>query len=262
MKKLLTVAAAGVTVLAVGACSGGGSTAIGTSSTTAAPRPGDVVQASSFTPRLQSAMKGARTMHVVMTTDAGGSSAMTAEGDVSKVGGIAEHLTMKLGAMSMELVLKNQAMYLKSETLPLAGKWLVVKEGGTDPLSRQLAPLFKKLGSMQPDQQVASYAVGDQKVVGQETVDGVATTHYTSSPSAAQISRGISENAELGGLVSGTDLSDITVDMWVDGGGLPHKVVAAMKLKGKPVTMTVRVSKVGEPVTITAPPAAQTTTAP
>src|SRR6478672_7049776 len=223
MKKLLTVLA-GSALFAVAGCSGGGgSTATGASSTTAAPKPGDVVQASSFTPRLQSAMKGAKTMHLKMT-------------------------------------LKSPAIYLKSAALPVGGKWVVAKEGGTDMLSKQLAPLFEQIKQMQPEQQVSNYAVADQKVVGQETVDGVATTHYTSSPTAAQIKKALAP--ALAAQLSDADLKDLKVDMWVDAQNRPHKVVSTMTAKGQKVSTTVLLSRFGEPVTITAPPAAQTTTAP
>jgi len=260
MKKLLTVLA-GSALFAVAGCSGGGSsTATGASSTTAAPKPGDVVQASSFTPRLQSAMKGAKAMHLKMTVTTGGTEGLTGEGDVSAENGVAEHLTMKVGSMPMELILKSPAIYLKSAALPVGGKWVVAKEGGTDMLSKQLAPLFEQIKQMQPEQQVSNYAVADQKVVGQETVDGVATTHYTSSPTAAQIKKALAP--ALAAQLSDADLKDLKVDMWVDAQNRPHKVVSTMTAKGQAVSTTVLLSKFGEPVTITAPPAAQTTTAP
>ncbi|MGN6635246.1 MAG: LppX_LprAFG lipoprotein [Oryzihumus sp.] len=259
MKKLLTVLA-GSALLAVAGCSGGGSTASGTSSTTAAPKPGDVGQASSFTPRLQSAMKGAKTMHLKMTVATAGTQGLTGEGDVSALNGVAEHLTMKVGSMPMELILKSPAIYLKSAALPVGDKWVVAKEGGTDMLSRQLAPLFEQIKQMQPEQQVSNYAVADQKVVGQETVDGVATTHYTSSPTAAQIKKALAP--ALAAQLSDADLKDLKVDMWVDAQNRPHKVVSTMTAKGQKVSTTVLLSRFGEPVTITAPPAAQTTTAP
>ncbi|HEX8970703.1 LppX_LprAFG lipoprotein [Oryzihumus sp.] len=259
MKKLLTVLA-GSALLAVAGCSGGGSTASGTPSTTAAPKPGDVVQASSFTPRLQSAMKGAKTMHLKMTVTTAGAQGLTGEGDVSAENGVAEHLTMKVGSMPMELILKSPAIYLKSAALPVGNKWIMAKEGGTDMLSKQLAPLFEQIKQMQPEQQVSNYAVADQKVVGQETVDGVATTHYTSSPTAAQIKKALAP--ALAAQLSDTDLKDLKVDLWVDAQNRPHKVVSSMTVKGQAVSTTVLLSKFGEPVTITTPPAAQTTTAP
>ncbi|HET7661630.1 MAG TPA: LppX_LprAFG lipoprotein [Oryzihumus sp.] len=260
MKKLLTVLA-GSALLAVAGCSGG-STASGTSSTTAAPKPGEVVQASAFTPRLQSAMKSVKTVHMTMSVNAGGTTGLTGEGDVTNEGGVAEHLKMNVASQSMELILKSSAFYLKSALLPVGDKWIVAREGGTDAFSKQLAPLFEQIKQMQPQQQVANYAVADQKVVGQDTVDGVSTTHYTSSPSAAQITKALSLNPQLASSITSADLKDIKVDLWIDARGLPHKMVNTMTLKGKPVTTTVLLSRFGEPVTITAPPAAQTTTAP
>ena len=256
MKKLLTVLA-GAAVLATGAC---GSSDTKGSTPAAAPKAGTVVQAASFTPRLQAAMKGAKTMHLTMQVTTGNAAGISGEGDVSMVSGVAEHLTMKAGQLPMEIVFKDQAIYLKSSALPVGGKWIMAREGGTDALSKQMAPLFAQIKQMRPDQQVTNYAVADQKVVGQEAVDGVATTHYTSSPSAAAITKSLSPS--LAAALSGSDLTDIKVDLWVDAQDHPRKVVSSMKLKGQPVVTTLMLSKFGEPVTITAPPAAQTTTAP
>lgn len=258
MKKLLTVLA-GAAVLATGAC--GTSDSKGTAAQSAAPpKAGTVVQAASFTPRLQAAMKNARTMHLTMNVTTGSVPGVSGEGDVSMVDGVSEHLTMKAGQMPMEIVFKDQAIYLKSSAMPVGGKWIVAREGGTDALSKQMAPMFAQIKQMRPDQQVTNYAVADQKVVGQETVDGVATTHYTSSPSAAAITKSLSPS--LAATLSGKDLTDIKVDLWVDAQDHPRKVVSSMKLKGQPIETTLELSKFGEPVTITAPPAAQTTTAP
>lgn len=268
MNKLLTVLA-GAAVLAVGACSGGdgkgaaappAATPSAATSTTAAPRPGSVVQAASFTPRLQAAMKGAGTMHLSIQVDTAGTPGVSGEGDVSIVDGVEEHLTLKAGSMPMEIIFKGQAIYLRSSALPVGNKWIVAREGGTDALSKQMAPLFAQIKQMRPDEQVSNYAVADQKVVGQETVDGVATTHFTSSPSAAAITKSLSPS--LAGSLSAGDLTDITVDLWVDAQNRPHKVVSSMKLKGQKVATTLLMSRFGEPVSITAPPASQTTTAP
>jgi len=248
--------------LALSACSGGSTPAskasapAASSTTTSAPTPGTLVEGSSFGPRVRAAVLAARTAHIAMTV-----TGMKAEGDVAtEAGAVREHLTMTLAGTPMEMILRDDAIYMRSPAFSVGDKWIAARSGGTDLMSRQLQPVFTQIKGLDPAKQVSSYVVGSQKVVGQESLDGVATTHYTAHPTEAEMRRTLAP--AMAGQMASVRLTDISVDTWVDARDLPHKIVTSMKVNGKDVTTTVLMSRFGEPVSIEAPPSSQTTTAP
>jgi len=186
---------------------------------------------------------------------------MKAEGDVAtEAGAVREHLTMTLAGTPMEMILRDDAIYMRSPAFSVGDKWIAARSGGTDLMSRQLQPVFTQIKGLDPAKQVSSYVVGSQKVVGQEPLDGVATTHYTAHPTEAEMRRTLAP--AMAGQMASVRLTDISVDTWVDARDLPHKIVSSLKVNGKDVTTTVLMSRFGEPVSIEAPPSSQTTSAP
>ncbi|MGR3871926.1 DUF1396 domain-containing protein [Streptomyces graminifolii] len=107
----------------------------------------------------------------------------------------------------------------------------------------------------------------DVKKVGTETVDGVRTTHYAGKVTLADVKaaarsedkatgerhrRSVEQYEKMG-------VDAITMDMWVDG----EKHAKRFRMRGEgdkgPLDMTVTFLDLNQPVTVTAPPAKDTT---
>ncbi|MHC5902763.1 LppX_LprAFG lipoprotein [Streptomyces sp. S6] len=99
----------------------------------------------------------------------------------------------------------------------------------------------------------------DVRVVGTETVDGVTTTHYKGTVhSRGLISEGFDQFMQL-------EISDpLTMDLWIDGDDLPRQFRVRAEHNEAyagtgPLDLTVTFLDIDRPVTITAPPAGETT---
>ncbi|GAA5024404.1 hypothetical protein [Kitasatospora paranensis] len=101
----------------------------------------------------------------------------------------------------------------------------------------------------------------DIKRAGQETVDGVQTTHYSGTVDFARLAAGqdpslkslLAQSTKLG-------LTTMNVDLWVNGQGLPVRVhESTPSTAATQFDVTVDYSDYGTtPVTVTAPPASDT----
>ncbi|WP_283138716.1 DUF1396 domain-containing protein [Rhizohabitans arisaemae] len=93
----------------------------------------------------------------------------------------------------------------------------------------------------------------DAKVVGEETVGGVATRHYSGTfPVDEALKLVAPERREATGLKG---LENVTFDMYVDGEGLPRKLVLKGAHADAKLDLTLLFSGFNEPVEIAAPPA-------
>ncbi len=108
---------------------------------------------------------------------------------------------------------------------------------------------------------------GEVTVVGTETLDGVATTHYHAEVDLAKVLADHADELSPGGKA---DLSEqlaqlgsgaptvIPVDVWVGDDGLPRQYRMSMTADDiGTLTTTITFSGFGEPVTVVAPPADQ-----
>jgi hypothetical protein len=101
-------------------------------------------------------------------------------------------------------------------------------------------------------------ASGDVQELGQETIDGVSTTHYKATVDLAQASKlkGLSESA----VKRLTDLgapAKLPFDVWIGDDGLLRQVKTAYSLASGELAMTMKLSDYGTDVSVTAPPADQ-----
>ncbi|MEU8781209.1 hypothetical protein [Streptomyces sp. NPDC048637] len=106
----------------------------------------------------------------------------------------------------------------------------------------------------------------DVKKVGEETVDGVRTTHYAgvvdvaelqkkraakSSPDAERRTKVVEQYQQLG-------VSELRLDLWVGPGDRTVKLRERARAAQGPLDVTIRFFDVNKPVTVQAPPASDT----
>ncbi|HEX5120724.1 MAG TPA: hypothetical protein VFW65_36545 [Pseudonocardiaceae bacterium] len=112
-------------------------------------------------------------------------------------------------------------------------------------------------------------AGGTVTKVGQDTIDGVPTTHYTVELNLDRAAQGQSEGTQRSIHVLEQQLGSHTLpaQVWIDNQGLVRRIMLHENLKGTAdsarsgnvtVDVTATLSDFGAPVTITAPPADQT----
>ena len=103
-------------------------------------------------------------------------------------------------------------------------------------------------------------ATGSVQQVGTETVDGVATTHYTATidlQKAAAL-QGQKLQSFVDHLAAAGAPTQIPLDVWIGSDdGLVHKLTVDEHLKDATVDLTLDISDYGTPVSVTAPPSDQ-----
>nr|MDT0660946.1 hypothetical protein [Micromonospora sp. DSM 115978] len=116
-----------------------------------------------------------------------------------------------------------------------------------------------QLDEVDPVRQVKTLlAMDGTTVVGEETVNGVRTVHYTNtSPLATYLGQLDAEAraaAEKG--LAEQDITEVTIDLWVDEQYQPRRATVLM---GTVSDLTIDYTDYGKPVTVEAPAAAETT---
>lgn len=259
-------AAATATLLALGglsACGGSDdSTATdpaesaSSESTAAEPSetPGSTIDTTEFVDQLMAAAADATTAHLSMTMD-GGPAAMTMEGDVDYSSDPPEmSMTMSSPSAGGEIAIRlvDGVMYMQMEQLT-RGKWIKMDMTGKDsPLGQGLMDQMNPGASLDQMQD----SIQDVTFVGDEEVDGESMQHYSMKVRSKAFLALQDELQTSGGSAIP---SVITYDVWVDDQGLMRQTKLAMGSAG---SMTVQMSKWGEPVDITAPPESDILTMP
>ncbi len=163
-------------------------------------------------------------------------------------------ITMPVLPEPMEMVMVDQNIYMKMSML------------GNKYIKMSLADLAKTSGQdltqlMDPSKQLERQMSAITKVVyvGDEDVSGVKTRHYTATmdgEAAVKLSgQSLPSSATLG--------KAIPMNLWLDEQNRPKKMAMDMTIGDKDsMKMVGTMSKYGEPVTVTAPPASEVTTMP
>ncbi|HEX9339033.1 MAG TPA: hypothetical protein VF892_24240, partial [Pseudonocardiaceae bacterium] len=138
---------------------------------------------------------------------------------------------------------------------------------GTDPASKSLGSTAGLADQTDPTQLINKIAqAGTITNVTHDSVDGVATTHYSITVDVQKMiaTMGGSNNAAEKQAMSQLGLKSMPFDIWVNSDNLPVKIttdlaVGSMAGAGAPsqVDVTVNYSHWGESVAIQAPPADQ-----
>lgn len=154
----------------------------------------------------------------------------------------------------------DNVFYVKAPQMLNGGSWLKVD---LDKVQRGDGPnLDAVLGQVQkvnPAEQAKMFTASkDVREVGEETIDGVKTTHYAGSVSLQEALKqfdGASREKLRRVYPQSTD-DKISFDLWIDSARLPRKLVSKVQgANGETALVTVIYRDYGKPVTVTAPPA-------
>lgn len=223
------------------------SSAAAPSSTDSVFTVGQQVTANRLNAMSDAAIKHAGTVHVKMAM----AGSMTADADMKFVGHTPE-VTMKMSAMGEDLsmILTGGSLYLKAPTF--GTKYIKIDPNGTDALSKQMGAAIKQMSSFN-----GLGNVGDSvkwTVTSVDAQGATLTTKLTEADLRAAAAAGGASDLPSGSLPGSFDIT-----MAYDAQDRPAKAVVAMGGKDY-VTMTM--SQWGQPVSITAPPSSDVTTAP
>ena len=185
--------------------------------------------------------------HMTMTMS--GAMSVTAEGDVSYAkSGPEMRMTMsmaQMGAGEMDMRVVDGIVYMTIPSLTPPGKFLKIDpKDRSNPMSRSFGSLSEQ---MDPLNSVRAMRSGVRKVtyVGAESVDGVDADHYRVVVDSAAMFRAMKQQT-----VPGMP-KNLIYDMWLD----DHDLLRRMQFEVAGQSVDMSMSKWGEPVSVTAPPA-------
>ncbi|WP_037912324.1 hypothetical protein [Actinacidiphila yeochonensis] len=282
IRRTASVAAAAstaVALLALAACGGSGHGS-GSPAKASGAKPKAVVPARNAADVLSLVEKrtgSARTAHVESTIVLAASGSQKVTGDVDWTDGVRQNVTVAVtgGSMADYATLLNNGAPMRMRFLPDAyhlnagaaapvfgGKhWIKYTYADLDASVGESSGLAPALESFGPTPAVnAALAAKDVRAVGQETVRGVAATHYRGTVDATDLAttaahltaaqtRSVRESLTAAGA------SAEVIDLWISADRLPVKVVTAFDVKTARTTATTYYSAFGEQVTVEAPAA-------
>jgi hypothetical protein len=161
---------------------------------------------------------------------------------------------------SVDEIVSAKAVYIKESSSQSGRPWVEVpfsELGGS--LGSSISTLLQDAQNANPAQQTEVLTASKNvHVVGTQTVNGVETTHYSGTVSAATALSKLPANVRKGlapllKLITG----DIRFDVWIDAQHVTRKLIERENVEGEPATVTLNVTAVNQPVQITPPPASE-----
>jgi hypothetical protein len=184
----------------------------------------------------------------------------------------ADFSTFDVGGQSlpggMHEILTTRSIYLKMALLAqeLHKPWVKISfsqlQQGTGINLSQLTQQVQSNNPLVQTQMLA--AAKDVRAVGTQTIDGVRTTHYTGSyPVSAGLAKlpASVRAVEQKGLRT-LGIKTVRFNLWIDGQHQTRKIVATETGSAERVTVTMQVTGINQPVSVTLPPASQVATIP
>ncbi|MFT4081862.1 MAG: LppX_LprAFG lipoprotein [Nocardioides sp.] len=220
---------------------------------------GDSIDTDQMTDILKQATTSMSTAHMTMSMDmsaAGQSVSMSMEGDM-QMKPLAEDISVDMGSLgSMQIKLVDGVMYIKSDMLSsVTGSgdtWAKITQDQMSSLGMDTSSITDPLASIEK----ISGAIDNATYQGTESVDGSEASHYQLTVSTDDVMSALGSGTDTSGL----DLPDsMTEDLWINGDGQLTKAEVDMGSLG---TVEVSMTKLGEPVSIEAPPASEVTAYP
>jgi len=269
--ELIAVAAAGTCLLA--ACSSSGSVSSTSSSSSATASASTVgaasavvgsssaapISAAALASKWHSGAASLRSAYVIVTTTAAGQT-VTAQGSVRFASGkvTGEDMTARLGAETIGVRLAGNSIYIKlppDAGLPAGKPWVNLSAAGSDPtLSQLVASVQSSIANASVDGYTAfAHAATNIKDLGPATVNGVPSTKYSFVVDVSKLP----STEFTTKILTQAGVSQVPVDLWLDGQGRTVQVTESSTVAGKPTSTKVVYDKFNEPVSIAAPPANQ-----
>lgn len=210
----------------------------------------------------------ASSAHMRITAVAAGQS-ITGEGDLT-FGSSDPAMTMDIatqeGAVSMVFV--DGVLYVKvPQEIEPDKPWLKLDPKSDNPIAKSLGGLNDQLGrNADPRAALREFEKsGEITATEKETLEGTETTHYTITVDVRKLADNQSDPTAKKALRAASDagMTEFPVDMWVNEEDLPVRLIVATPTpNGQGGTTSTKVqvdySDWGKPVTVEAPPAAQT----
>ncbi len=212
--------------------------------------------------RLQRAMNTIRSVHTQLHLSSGGIEVRATGSERLDNGKAAafdltEHIS---GTGVLRIVEIGNALYVKlpAGLDPTNKPWVRIDPNTTDP---NLAALARALSAVQDSAALHQYTVLAQAAagisdLGKDTVDGVATEHYSFDVLVDRLPSDIPGASAL----RAAGVHRIPVQMWLDGKGRMVRTLESTDVGGLQSSTTITLSRFDEPVTITAPPPGQVAT--
>ena len=259
---------AALAALAVAGCSGHGGSS-------AAPRPGTVSggdgAAIALVADAMDQAGKADTVKITGTMVASGQNAMTADLSAQEEYRPELEMSMSIGAGGQNIsdVLVGSTIYLQYpglSTMTQGKPWAKIdltKAGGA---VGSLSTIPNQAKNYDPTTQLSALlASGDVSKVGQETVDGQQTTHYSGTLTSAQVlALGTSQAhltadqvAQLQTEFKTAGIKSEAIDLWIGADKLPVEIKILQQASTTSVKMDMHLSDWGAKVNIGAPPADQ-----
>jgi hypothetical protein len=175
------------------------------------------------------------------------------------------HTSASGRSVSVEEIVSAKAVYIKEPNALTGKSWVEIpfsELGGS--LGSSISTLLQNAQNGNPAEQTQLFTASKNvHVVGTEMVNGVETTHYKGTVTAATALASLKPSVRKGlapllKLITG----DIQFDVWIDAEHVTRRLVEVETVAGEPATVTVNVTSVNQPVQITPPPASEVTIPP
>jgi hypothetical protein len=168
----------------------------------------------------------------------------------------------------MHEIVTDRAIYLKMALLTqeLHKPWVKISFSQLQQSAGiNLSQLTQQVQSNNPLVQTRMLtAAKDVRAVGTQTIDGVSTTHYAGSypisAGLAKLPASARALAEKGLRTLGT--KTVRFNVWIDGQHQTRKIVVTETGSAETTKVTMQVTSINQPVSVTLPPASQVATIP
>jgi hypothetical protein len=162
-------------------------------------------------------------------------------------------------ATTIEEILTTKAVYLKDSQLTqkLGKPWLKISLATLSSKSGvNFSQLLQTIENTNPENQVRFFAASkDIRVVGHQTINGVATTEYTGSytPAAALAALPASLHKLLSPMLKLLGSKPVPFHVWIDANHLTRKAVVSETIAGQSAVSTYTITSVNQPIQVTYP---------
>lgn len=166
---------------------------------------------------------------------------------------------------TVEEIVSAEAIYLKQTSNPSGKPWLEIRLSSlSGNLGKSIQSLLQSAQNGNPAAQTQMFAASRNiHQVGTQVVNGVQTTHYAGTVTAAQALSKLPPAVRKGFAPVLKRMSGaIRFNVWIDGQHHTRRGVVVEHVEGQTVTVTVNVTAVNQPVQITLPPRGQVTVLP
>lgn len=202
--------------------------------------------------------------------------------DESLTGAGAEHITgtmqfrlkptllaqvdLTIPPASINEILTSKAAYLKVPGLGSTGKpWVKLSFTGKNSAGAALGQLLQSVETSNPANQTAALTASkDLRKTGTELINGIQTTRYEGTYSAADQLKKLPPSLRkmTSKSIAALGITKVQFTIWIDGQHQMRRVITVEKGTGTTITTKLDILSINQPVNVTLPPPSQVTSAP